>query len=65
MPGFYKVQAAASWEAAEASAPAKAGAAFDRYRLAGGPALDFVAAWRKGSYLPGYAQNLIALMQQV
>lgn len=43
----------------------EAGAAFDRYRLAGGPALDFVAAWRKGSYLPGYAQNLIALMQQV
>ncbi len=39
--------------------------AFDRYLLADSPPLDFVAAWRKGSYLPGYAQDFIRLMQEV
>ena len=39
-------------------------AQFDRYLLAGGPSLDFVAAWRRGSYLPECAQDFIRLMQQ-
>lgn len=40
-------------------------APFDCYRLAGGPALKVVAAWRKGSYLPAYAQDFIRLMEKV
>lgn len=40
------------------------GVAFDRYLLAGGPVLNFVAAWRRGSYLPACAQDFIRLMQQ-
>lgn len=40
------------------------GVEFDRYLLAGGPVLNFVAAWRRGSYLPACAQDFIRLMQQ-
>lgn len=38
---------------------------FDAYRLAGSHSLDFVAAWRRGSYLPGYTQDFIALMKSI
>ena len=41
------------------------GQPFDAYRLTGGPSMDFVAAWRKGSYLPAFAQDFIRLMQEV
>lgn len=38
---------------------------FDAFRLADSHPLDFVAAWRRGSYLPGYTRDFIRLMQEI
>lgn len=38
---------------------------FDAYRLEDSHPLDFVAAWRRGSYLPGYARDFIDLMRRI
>ena len=37
----------------------------DRYRLEGGPPLDYAAAWRAGTRLPGYAEDFITLMERL